>query len=370
MKAKEKGLCHFDNVFYPVGGMANICENLSDLFRARINGKEKIVLTVSFQLNSYPHIGTVINFMCAFALGIHLKKELNINVELVFDMLDNVVADTINVNYNTYYISQKNYSTNINSKYKDYLKQFESLLKRLNSLSGISYKIKSYTDFQKIPVIREAVIKMLNNYNEFAEILNPTEKRLHIRTECPICHYSEKKSKNLSIVKQNNHEFKLLETCPFHGEYVTYLKKNNDEFIDLNSQIRDFTKGIYLIEDGKKNNYYGVMVDGGDWGGLWSLRIHAESLMKLGYKELPGRIFTPIIVDWAGTKLSKRLYVGCHAFTELQEGLVNYSKFFECFGEKGFINLWDEVNDWIQTPKKFFRNYSVDYLQMVLKKEP
>lgn len=45
---------------------------------------------------------------------------------------------------------------------------------------------------------------------------------------------------------------------------------------------------------------------------------------------------------------------------------MNYEKFFEEFGDEGFKKLWKEINQWINCPAKFFRDYSVDYLKIVL----
>lgn len=361
-----KGIKRFDNVFYPIGGIANICDDISDLFKDRVKGKSKIHLVVSAQLNSYPHIGTVINFMCAFALGVHLRERLHIDVDITFDALDNVTGENIVVGGDVYYISLKDKIIDGQSLAEKYLPYFEELLSKLKSRTSIEYCIRRYDEYQKDPIVRRTIIKMLSDYDSFAEILNPSDRHVHVRTVCPICHYGEKSAKYIKISSQGKSTLLLTNKCFKHGEYKTVLSENNEEFVDINAQIRDFMKGVYLIEKGKQDNSYGIMVDGGDWGGLWPLRIHVESLMKLGYSELSGRIFTPTITDWAGTKLSKRLYVGDKAFSELQEGIINYSKFYDSYGEQGFEKLWNETNKWIASPDKFFRDYSVDYLDLVL----
>jgi hypothetical protein len=38
----------------------------------------------------------------------------------------------------------------------------------------------------------------------------------------------------------------------------------------------------------------------------------------------------------------------------------------ERFGSQGLARLWDEVTSWTRAPEKFFRNYSVRYLEHVL----
>lgn len=360
------GIKRFDNVFYPIGGVANICDDISDLFSARVKDKDRIQLVVSAQLNSYPHIGTVINFMCAFALGMHLQSKLKKTVNLTFDALDNVTGENISIGDDTYYISLKDKMNDGLCIANKFLPYFEDLLEKLSAKSSISYNIRRYDEYQKNPIVRRTVIKILKDYDAFAEILNPSDKHVHIRTVCPICHYGEKSAKYIRIRENHDGSLTLTNKCFQHGDFDVTITENNDEFIDMNAQIRDFMKAVYLLETSKKDNSYGIMVDGGDWGGLWPLRVHVESLMRLGYNQLAGRIFTPTITDWAGTKLSKRLYVGDNAFTELQEGIINYSKFYDSYGQSGFEALWNEINSWIKKPAKFFRDYSIDYLDLVL----
>ena len=44
--------------------------------------------------------------------------------------------------------------------------------------------------------------------------------------------------------------------------------------------------------------------------------------------------------------------------------------FEERFGSAGLSMLWDEVSGWIRSPEKFFRNYSVRYLEYALGQSP
>ena len=46
--------------------------------------------------------------------------------------------------------------------------------------------------------------------------------------------------------------------------------------------------------------------------------------------------------------------------------VIVYDSFIKCYGDKGIDILWKEVNKWVEDPKKFFRNYSVDYFQMIM----
>ena len=51
---------------------------------------------------------------------------------------------------------------------------------------------------------------------------------------------------------------------------------------------------------------------------------------------------------------------------EVHESLED---FMDKYGEDGILKLWNEVYSWIESPKKFFRDYSVDYFEMVMEGE-
>ena len=95
--------------------------------------------------------------------------------------------------------------------------------------------------------------------------------------------------------------------------------------------------------------------------------MHVEGLIKLGFKQFPIRFFAPVILDWSGAKFSKSLYLKNDAYRNINSAFVNYNNFINFYGEKGMLRLWDEVQNWIDDPKKFFRNYSIDYFEDVMK---
>ena len=156
-------------------------------------------------------------------------------------------------------------------------------------------------------------------------------------------------------------EIILAEKCPIHGEYNVTIRADNSTFIDLNTQLRDLSKGVLLIEEDKKNNTLSIMVDGNDWAGTWAQRIHIEGMIRLGYTEFVMRLFTPTILDWSGAKLSKSLYVKNGIYTYIHPAFLNYDDFIKYFDIKGLEILWNEVQNWVEEPKKFFRNYTIEY---------
>lgn len=64
------------NVYYPLAGMNYIIGDLADVIKNKMKDKEGIVLWLSAQVNCYPHVGTLTNFISAFALAKHFKESL------------------------------------------------------------------------------------------------------------------------------------------------------------------------------------------------------------------------------------------------------------------------------------------------------
>ena len=103
---------------------------------------------------------------------------------------------------------------------------------------------------------------------------------------------------------------------------------------------------------------------------MWPLRVYMEPLLKLGYRDVPSIIYTPTILDWSGSKLSKRMYVGNMAYREyFKEGLINYSEFYNQYGSDAFEILFEEIHGWIEDPKKFIRDYTIEYMDAILRRE-
>ena len=110
------------------------------------------------------------------------------------------------------------------------------------------------------------------------------------------------------------------------------------------------------------------MVDGGDWVAMVEFVV-SEGLARLGYsyKDRPVRVFTPIIEDWSGAKLSKSVYVEKGKYEYLPDGFLNFVRFKEQFGEEGIEKLWNEVCSWVEEPKKLLRNYTAEYFLQLLR---
>lgn len=89
-------------IIYSPVVISHITENISDLFRTRLKGKESIQIHYTSQMNSKPHLGTTMSLMTAFALGNHLSIDYNIPTKLNFNVLENAPTEQKVVNDLTY----------------------------------------------------------------------------------------------------------------------------------------------------------------------------------------------------------------------------------------------------------------------------
>lgn len=109
--------------------------------------------------------------------------------------------------------------------------------------SGVTYKVRTYREFQSSKVVREAVKKIILNSSFFTKKYNG----LHIRVPCKQCGIVDKKSKRNQFLPNNRISFR----CPFHGETIASI--DSGDYIDLNTPFRDLTKSIEIIE---KKRYF------------------------------------------------------------------------------------------------------------------
>lgn len=359
------------NVYYPLAGMNYIIDDLAQIIENKMDGKEKINLWLSAQVNSYPHIGTLTNFISAFALAKHFRKYFNVPVEIKVELLESVTGEMFNYNGIDYYKNLSEVKIENGKTIKEtYLPYFEEILAKLQKSDDVNYEILFFYDYQQDELVKKSLINVLKNEKNIAPILDPKNSQIKLRIPCPTCGLTEKQIKNTEIKEITEENIKVISFCPEHGEYETNINASNQEKYDMNVPLRYLVKVLYLLERNRKNNELNVIVDGGDWSGMWPLRIYMESLIKLGVDESPSVIYTPTILDWSGSKLSKRMYVGNTAYREyLKEGLINYSEFYNQYGEEGYNNYYNEVNSWIKSPKKFIRDYTIDYVDAILNNE-
>jgi hypothetical protein len=160
-------------------------------------------------------------------------------------------------------------------------------------------------------------------------------------------------------------ESSIIFTCPIHGKYKYSLTDVEDvKKLEFNTPLRVLLRSEFYAKDLKAS---WVQVTGGDYAGFYQ-----EQLMwkHISNRKSPVIVYAPLIVDWAGSKLSKSLYVRKRAYEYLKELGMEYLVNFKALDDKertlGII--FEEAVGWMDHPYRLFRSYSVEYLHRLVSK--
>ena len=352
---------------YSMGGMAQYYKSLTELIEYRLSPDiTKVVVNTSVQPNSIPHFGTLTTCFCAF---IYAKK-----ISDAFSIETSVELDLIECGPSSHYhqaggetcfsIARTPAPEDSSKSIADFYisNYYIPLLTWCHKISGVSFTTRKYEEFQRIPTVRSVIIAICNDIQFFESLLCPKSKKLHIRPECPNCGSIDKHLKQVVLKNIHAGGFTVSSHCSNHGSYSVNINNSAQNYIEINTQLRDIAKGA-LMASYLDEGILGIMFDGGDWGGAWTHHIHCESLNRLGY-QLPIRLFSPLILDWSGGKLSKSIYLRGISQSSC---LTDYQTFMGRYGDNGLLCIYNEVENWISDPKKFFRNYSEEYILEVLR---
>jgi len=356
------------HLVYPPVVLAHIVESLGDMFSPKARGKSSIQLHYSAQLNGNPHMGTITSLASAFAIGEYLSDAYDKPSSLLFEALENAPTDQKQIGDKTYCRMHCDSVQDGRPKSEIFMDSFRVLLEYFSRETAVPYEVLYYKPFQEEEFVRRTLLDIIDRQDEFIPFIAPSEKYLRIRFPCPNCRYMEKTSKDSKIVRRSGkHDLTFESICPTDGGFEVRVTPGNKSFIDFNTSIRNVIKEARFIEDAKRDNALNLMVDGGDWVGM-AYQV-ASSLDLLGYRfrEMPSRIFTPIIEDWSGAKFSKSIYVKEGTYGDVPEEFVNFTLLQERFGDRGLELSLNEAREWAKEPRKLFRNYSVEYLREVFK---
>lgn len=97
-----------------------------------------------------------------------------------------------------------------------------------------------------------------------------------------------------------------------------------------------------------------MSVDGADWSGSWHASVLAPALAQLGIppRDWPVSVFTPLIIDNTGGKLSKTLYVARGTYADLPEAFLNLDILLARHGAQVLDAIWVEVTRWAAEPRR------------------
>lgn len=199
-----------------------------------------------------------------------------------------------------------------------------------------------------------------------APLLYPSEARFKVRFACPRCGYAPKQGATLRDAEVADSTLFYTSDCFEHGSYSNTLSPDSPDLFDINTPARAVVREALAIEQASSVGAENMMSDGADWNHYATL--NTEALYRMGYPlaQMPLRFFSPVVLDWSGAKLAKSAQVGSNAYNDTPQYFVDFEALLEAFGDSVVQTLYGEVQDWLEDPKKVFRNYTVDYMQGVL----
>lgn len=115
----------------------------------------------------------------------------------------------------------------------------------------------------------------------------------------------------------------------------------------------------------ENQNYQIMRITGSDYAGFYQEELLYKPAALLGFpvNELPSILYTPLVLDWSGAKLSKSLYVKEGAYSYLPSYLINYEYLKNSKGIEALDVIHNITDNWIENPYLLFRNYSIYYFK-------
>ena len=350
-------------VAYPLGAASYLYQNKDD-FLKYLHGqlrKKKVKISIGAQPNSSPHIGTLVVFSLAFALGKVLKEyDSELDVTVVFEMVDTAPGKTEVIDGKKYQINLK--ESGILDKYID---QYYEILKYLSEFSGIPYEVRKQEEFNKHTAIPNIIKNIMDNEEELSKILDPQNNIIRIRSACPVCGLTDKHGIDNKFIGD-----KLICTCPLHGDFTVDIKDETEK-LEYNTPLRNLIRAILYSIDNIDNeiDYEWLRITGSDYAGFYQEQLLYKAADLIGYtvSKLPIILYAPLITDWSGAKLSKSLEY--EMYDGLPDFIINYENLKKEKGKKGLEKIFNEVLSWVENPYKLFRNYSIYYFLTEVLKE-
>ncbi len=175
-----------------------------------------------------------------------------------------------------------------------------------------------------------------------------------LRSACPQCGLVDKYGIN-TVYGEGSVE----SLCPVHGHFSVHVAANPTD-LRLNNELWTLAICRYYSDLGRSY----VQICGSDYAGFWQEQIVWRNL------ERPLIIlYTPLIVDWSGAKISKSLYLRRDAYKYLRDAGQEYLCSWEvmCKEGKSVEVLCREVELWVAEPYRLFRSYSLHYLHLLFR---
>ncbi|KZS88969.1 hypothetical protein SISNIDRAFT_384998, partial [Sistotremastrum niveocremeum HHB9708] len=369
-----------------------------------------LIIHFGAQPNNSPHAGTIVTFALAFIIARELARyhtaqttpsdstpnvngnfdskpndpkpnpqwtPYDLRIELQLDLVDtapdNAKTHKDPISGIIYQKSHRN--THAMSRF---IPDYEALLASLHAFIGrsVPYTIRRQDDLMSLPQIPEIVERLVKLHEGLGLEMSPAYGVLAMRSACPVggCGYAEKHGRR-NLYQTDGGKVNISFHCPEHGYWTVIPSEGGARNIEFNTPLRNLVRTVAYAEDTmqirtsndgtktttetEERQRLHMRVTGADYSGFYQ-----EQLLWRQLPRLSVILYAPLITDWSSSKLSKSLYVRQHAYTYLKSERKDYLLSWERMKELGRDEkvLFREVERWVRSPERLFRNYSVDYL--------
>lgn len=359
-----------------------------------------IVIHVGAQPNNSPHAGTLVVFCYAFSLARGIRNRMQaaeanadstpppISIEITFVDTAPVKGQETEIGGIRYQKSYRDVPGALDAHMADY----EEVLHLLSTWSDIPFTTAFQSDFFSGPAVPSLLRYIVAHHDLLGHQLSPKYGTLALRAACPIpgCGLAEKHGQlnvynDISSHQNKNassaaHDATITFHCPQHGPHTICISEPADVArLEANAPARNLIRSMSQLLDTSTHH---VRITGADYAGMYQEVFLYRPLAAwsaatgLAAGRTPHILYAPLIVDWSGAKLSKSLYIREGGYEAMKlfgaEGLCGFTQLKSQFGgdgEEGLRRLWEEVQGWVEDPRKLFRTFSVEYLRRVIMEE-
>ncbi|KAH0547955.1 hypothetical protein GP486_008304, partial [Trichoglossum hirsutum] len=330
-----------------------------------------VIVHCGYQPNNSPHIGTMTVLALSFQLARKLKdaRSGNLSVTVQVDVVDTAPDNGEEANVGKGFQRSLRHTGGLKAFQDDYA----SLLDQFSGLSGIAYRQTSQAELCSNAHTGAIVHAIIKDRHRLGAELSPATGKLALRAGCPECGIADKHgARNVYDADRGVVGFR----CPRHGAHAIDVHDARDAArLEFNTPLRNLVRALVCASDGSAAH---LRVTGADYAGQYQEQLLFRQWPFLAQydgdvdrvRRPPVHVYAPLTVDWAGSKLSKSLYVAEGAYAYLRDQGLDYLLSYRRMKEVGKDPkvVWDEVGRWIVEPKKLFRSYSVEYWHMVFTK--
>jgi len=344
----------FDGVSHHAlgGGSYVFKENYPEYLAKHITNGPRVEVNIIIQPNSSPHFGTIFSMTLSFCVARSIAV-LGLEPVVVVDLWDNAKAEQLTMAGVTY---QKGLRSS--GRIAENIDDYREIVMFLSKHYDVPFRLRMEDEFLREPGMPDIVREIVRDRDHLGQSLAPSSGKLAIRSECAVegCGLVDKYGAGNAYDETGD---KIHFTCPLHGSFFVHIGTECDR-LQFNCQLFNLVIGRYYTRADIDHGY--IQICGGDYAGFWQEQLLWRHLtMPLLI------VYTPLIVDWSGSKLSKSLYLKQDAYGYLVEAEMDYILSYKSFKKRG-MNLGvicAEVDLWVREPFRLFRCYTVHYVHML-----